>query len=147
MTTKKCYACSIEKPITNFSFKNKAKSVRCAECKTCHKQYNAQWYQKNKIIVSQRTKKTNKLYRERAYTIANKLKSVPCADCKQSFPPIAMDFDHLEQFTKDDCIAHMIYKGRNLDLILAEIKKCEVVCAVCHRIRTYNRLQLKKQGQ
>ncbi len=34
-----------------------------------------------------------------------------------------------------------------MKVIVAEIAKCEVVCANCHRIRTHARHQNKKQAQ
>jgi hypothetical protein len=65
-------------------------------------------------------------------------KNVPCADCGESYPFYVMDFDHLE-----DKVANInrIRWTKGLDKIKAEIAKCEVVCANCHRIRTYNRQQ------
>lgn len=33
----------------------------------------------------------------------------------------------------------MLMSDVTMDVILAEIAKCEVVCAVCHRIRTHTR--------
>jgi hypothetical protein len=64
----------------------------------------------------------------------NKIKDTPCADCGQSFPAVAMDFDHVGAKTRS--IANMVSGAYKLDLILEEIKKCEIICACCHRIRT-----------
>ncbi len=50
-----------------------------------------------------------------------------------------MDFDHLGAKTKS--VAMMVAQSYKLELILEEIKKCEVVCACCHRIRTERRKQ------
>src|SRR4029077_5814228 len=69
----------------------------------------------------------------------DKLKDLPCADCKQRFPAVAMDFDHIGSKTKP--IAMMVAQSYKLDLILEEIKRCEVVCACCHRVRTASRKQ------
>lgn len=48
-----------------------------------------------------------------------------------------MDFDHL--FAKEDNIATMVYTGVALEVVRAEIAKCELVCANCHRVRTHVR--------
>lgn len=64
------------------------------------------------------------------------LKSSPCRDCGGSFPPEAMDFDHVAD-NKVDGISQMWSWGR--DKVLAEIEKCELVCANCHRERTIQR--------
>lgn len=67
-------------------------------------------------------------------------KRKPCTDCGQRFPLCCMDFDHLDPTQK-----HPKARYRNLvmigkDLLEAEIAKCELVCANCHRIRTSKRL-------
>jgi hypothetical protein len=53
-----------------------------------------------------------------------------------------MDFDHVGDDKILD-ISHM--RRHNLDKLRAEIAKCEVVCACCHRIRTFTRLGLMDQ--
>lgn len=67
-------------------------------------------------------------------------KAMPCLDCRVSYPSVAMDFDHVvgEKLSE---IAKMWSWGRNK--VLAEIQKCELVCANCHRIRTQNRRNVK----
>lgn len=60
-----------------------------------------------------------------------------CTDCGES-NPIVLDFDHLKN--KKYNISRMVHDGFSWKAIKKEIEKCEVVCANCHRIRTYNRL-------
>jgi hypothetical protein len=60
-----------------------------------------------------------------------------CVDCGEN-NHIVLDFDHLRD--KKYNISRMIHDGFSWKAILKEIKKCEVVCANCHRIRTYVRL-------
>lgn len=64
-------------------------------------------------------------------------KSVPCCDCKRSFPTVCMDFDHNPEFKKEYNVSSL--RSRRRDIIAAEIEKCDVVCACCHRIRTAKR--------
>lgn len=61
-------------------------------------------------------------------------KSSPCADCKKSFPYYVMDLDHLPQYEKKFNLGR--YLSHGLKDVIEEIKKCEAVCANCHRIRT-----------
>jgi len=63
-------------------------------------------------------------------------KDKPCMDCGQKFPPYVMDFDHVNG-EKVQNIGEML--SYSIESILTEISKCEVVCANCHRIRTYER--------
>lgn len=64
-------------------------------------------------------------------------KSVPCVDCRRRFPTVCMDFDHRPGHVK---VFNISGAGdRNVDSLAAEMMKCDVVCANCHRIRTANR--------
>jgi hypothetical protein len=53
-----------------------------------------------------------------------------------------MDFDHREGTVKRGNLSHLVADGYlcgpSLD---AEVAKCDVVCANCHRERTYCRLK------
>ena len=71
----------------------------------------------------------------------NALKDVPCADCKQRFSPVCMDFDHVRGM-KVAAISQIL--AHRWDRVLAEIAKCEIVCANCHRIRTLERKRAKR---
>lgn len=63
-------------------------------------------------------------------------KNRPCVDCGVRYPSYIMDFDHVRG---EKLFALGNIGGKNLATILAEIGKCEVVCANCHRTRTYRR--------
>ena len=62
----------------------------------------------------------------------------PCKDCGGMFPPYVMDFDHVRG-TKFSDISTLMSKGVREDLLRREMNKCELVCANCHRIRSYKR--------
>lgn len=64
------------------------------------------------------------------------LKNSPCVDCGKIRPSVAMDFDHIKN-DKITGISSMWSWGH--ERVLAEIAKCELVCCICHRIRTQNR--------
>lgn len=65
------------------------------------------------------------------------LKDKPCADCGGVFPPECMDFDHRDRKTKRMSVGLMISQRSSKDAILEEVAKCDLVCANCHRIRTF----------
>jgi hypothetical protein len=65
------------------------------------------------------------------------IKDRPCADCGLRFPPICMDFDHRDPTTKLENVSILYGNGAAWERIRAEIDKCDVVCANCHRIRTW----------
>lgn len=59
-------------------------------------------------------------------------------DCGIKYPHYVMDFDHRDRKLKLASINRMInFHSYSKDKILEEIEKCDLVCANCHRIRTY----------
>lgn len=68
-----------------------------------------------------------------------------CEECGYNFHPAALDFDHIDPATKyrtrKGKIVHLsdMIKGNRyaLETVLAEIHKCRVLCANCHRVHTY----------
>jgi hypothetical protein len=60
-----------------------------------------------------------------------------CADCGYRTHPAALEFDHLEPGEKRFGIARMAWY--TWSDVVAEMAKCEIVCANCHAIRTANR--------
>ncbi len=61
-----------------------------------------------------------------------------CADCGFTGHPAALHFDHLPGYEKRQNLSQM-KRGYSRASVLAEIAKCEVVCANCHAIRTWTR--------
>ena len=75
--------------------------------------------------------------KQRAWLDGLKMRS--CMDCQQSFPPECMQFDHVrgkKLFTIGEKAMQNTPGNRR---VLAEIAKCDLVCANCHAIRTKRR--------
>lgn len=105
----------------------------------CRKHRQA-FYTRNKDRVLSET---------RALRQANKnlvvlAKSRPCADCGQSYPPCVMDLDHVRGTKITHLGSGRLYNSTRLTI--EEIAKCDVVCANCHRLRTYHRAQEKENA-
>lgn len=136
---KTCSKCKISKTLDLFAWKNKSKGQKQSYCLDCQKIASKAHYQANKESYIKRNNKNYpdyvKWYKE--------LKNNPCVDCGQVFHPAAMQWDHLPTFSKNDTISIMYRKGYGKNRILKEIEKCELVCANCHCIRTFNRLTNK----
>lgn len=69
--------------------------------------------------------------------IMRELKNKPCTDCGGLFHYSSMDFDHVDD-NKITGVAKLAGTGQ-IDKMLEEIAKCELVCASCHRYRTWLR--------
>ncbi len=61
-----------------------------------------------------------------------------CQDCGYNSHPAALDFDHPPGVEKLGTVSGFILKFK-LKEAIQELHKCEVVCANCHRIRTWKR--------
>lgn len=119
-------------------------SRTCRECvsKRLKKQYAADPEKfKSKSRERWRTKSGYYLrdrrdsVKERRDFIQKVKSETACKDCDKRFHPVAMDFDHRGDKTAG--VAYMAQHGYSLERIKAEIAKCDVVCANCHRIRTW----------
>lgn len=62
-----------------------------------------------------------------------------CADCGYNEYACVLDFDHRLGEEKLYTPAHMPKYKLSIERMMAEIAKCDVVCANCHRIRTMKR--------
>ena len=63
-----------------------------------------------------------------------------CADCRNHFPHYVLEFDHKPEFQKIDNV-YRVLRNYGEEAAWAEVDKCDVVCANCHKIRTYQREQ------
>lgn len=61
-----------------------------------------------------------------------------CLDCGEDYPYWMLDFDHVRG-TKRFSLGQSYQSGMNMQAVLEEVAKCEVVCANCHRNRTHMR--------
>ena len=103
--------------------------------------YMRQWRRDNRERANAIAKKSRQKNGRRIYQ-ANKdwyddLKSGPCTDCGQTFSPCAMEWDHRDPATKEFTIGQTRTLAK--DRVLAEIAKCDLVCANCHRMREHQR--------
>lgn len=59
-----------------------------------------------------------------------------CHDCGLSFPPFMYDFDHRNPEDKSFALG---FAGKTIafEKLVEESKKCDMVCANCHRMRTH----------
>ena len=63
-----------------------------------------------------------------------------CADCRNHYPHYVLEFDHKPEFNKIDNV-YRVLRAYGEAAAWKEVNKCDVVCANCHKIRTYQRDQ------
>ncbi len=147
---KKCSKCGLEKPLRKF-YKRKSGS-RAGEyyekCSECYKSRGRNYYHQNRNRQLTLAKKRRKKYIEERKELLTKIKNKPCFDCAKIYPPWVMDFDHRDGKTKIGSVSSLTFrKLLNFAKIKEEIEKCDLICANCHRDRTYKRLQKHKSAE
>lgn len=108
---------------------------RQSRCKDCLKA----WYAANRDqhiadvtrLKALRTKDNRR--RLSAHLLAH-----PCADCGEADLRV-LDFDHRDRSLKRGMISQMVYSTA-WSKIVAELARCDVRCASCHRRRTAQQL-------
>lgn len=131
-----CSRCAREKPFEDFYKHARRLDGRQPYCTDCHKIANRKNYEENVERVRARTKQSREELRDEVRSIKE---GSPCVDCGESYSFYKMQFDHIAD-NKDGNIATFVSSGQR-KRALAEIAKCELVCANCHAERTWLRQQ------
>lgn len=114
METKQCSICGLEKPLTDFAFRNKTKGTYRTNCRQCQSEIMKAHYDRNKEILD-KTKEGKS-----------------CAKCGYNRCVEALEYHHTDPNSKIDTVAHLATHS-NIEAALAEIEKCSILCANCHR--------------
>lgn len=155
--TKQCIRCHIEKDIELFKTKKKVRKRTGLVvyevqgiCKLCHNRlYHRQKYpgeltdpsgvlvgKKRVAKPSTATERLQKSQSRNKQYVKELLLQSKCLDCGINDWRL-LEFDHLPEHTKSKNISQMYHVS--LELLSAEIAKCEIVCCNCHRLRSFKR--------
>lgn len=134
MGEKRCCTCGEMKPLDDFNRLRRAKDGRQPRCRQCHKDWHAENKDRHNAMIHAR----NRVVRfELNLRILEYLSTHPCVDCGER-NPVVLEFDHLRDKVAN--VTSLVRWTGSWATIEAEIDKCEVVCANCHRKRTSQRL-------
>lgn len=135
METKVCNGCLERKSVNEFHFRSQSQNTRAPRCKACKKNQDANIWSAGTKKVTSLENMLERKRKSRDYVWSILVKS-ECADCGNA-DPLVMEFDHLGNKVYN--VSSMMQKGYAVSALAKEIAKCEVVCANCHRKRTYAR--------
>lgn len=76
-----------------------------------------------------------KVIRARKTVLIHSHKDVPCKRCGVRYPPYVMDLHHRNRADKVASVSKVVTWSD--ERLLAEIAKCDVLCANCHRYVEY----------
>ena len=89
------------------------------------------------LTPAERTAKAQRKRRESWLTMfIHGLKDGGCTDCWGIFPRPCMEFDHILPKAYNPSRDYGMRSPRS---VLGEVAKCHVVCANCHKLRTWQR--------
>lgn len=143
LSQKICCRCGERKDATDFNFKSRARGLRHTFCRDCQHIWNRKHYERNRATYIANAKRNTAVYQAEMFRrLVAYLRSHPCVDCTES-DPLVLEFDHIDRATKSDHVSRLIAYS-SWHRIDAEIAKCEVRCANCHRRRTAQQLGWRK---
>lgn len=105
------------------------------QCLACKAEYQKTHYRDNKgYYVWKGNASKQRLVDRNQRALLEYLASHPCVDCGE-LDPLVLEFDHREPADKVLNVNELA--GRvGLDRVFAEVAKCDVRCANCHRRKT-----------
>lgn len=104
-------------------------------CPPCRNEYLKNYNRENPEVRRSADRNTRGRIRQRII----EEKSKPCLDCGKSYPWYVMDFDHVRG-DKVIVLSEAAHKHLSISRLEDEMAKCDVVCANCHRERTFQRV-------
>ena len=135
---KVCTKCGAARPLDQFPPVRRGEPRLQSWCRACFAVANARNYRRDAQRHRARTRLNSQRRRadSRERSIAY-LSSHPCVDCGEQ-DVVVLDFDHVS--SKQSDVSTLIAMGASWERILAEIARCQVRCANCHRRRTAERM-------
>ena len=123
---KHCGRCGSLKPLEEFH--RSSRSGTQSWCKTCRQEYDRAYHSATRElrIAQKRAWKAKRIDWIRSLKAGR-----PCADCGGTFPPVAMQWDHRPGEQKFFDVSSAAPR-RAKRAVIAEIRKCDLVCANCH---------------
>ena len=130
-----CGACDVAQDESQFPVRDMRTGRVHTICRACRRGYCRAYYWRNSAEYNARRRERLKTVRARnRHFIQQHLLAHPCVDCGLR-DPLVMEFDHVRGRKRTD-VSTLVREAASLAVIQAEIDKCVVRCANCHRRRT-----------
>lgn len=126
-----CTLCKLELPVTAFGNHKNGRDGLRSRCKPCNRIEARESYRKNPEPYKRRAVSAGKTLGESMRVWLRGIKQdTQCVACGES-DICVLDFHHVISGEKDRAIGSCIRKG--IAFVEAELEKCVVLCANCHR--------------
>jgi len=135
--TKVCTKCGVEKDRSAFSLKRlKSGNITLQSvCKSCYSAYKKDHYRRNRDTYKQKLR-SRKIDLQNKFLHYMRDKSCSCGENRVA----ALQFNHKDPKTKFKNVSTLVTEEYGWGTIMAEIEKCEILCANCHAVKTAQQL-------
>lgn len=134
---KRCSCCNLEKQLSDFPVRKKTTGARYTKCRGCRHIIKARWRNSNRQLTRFYDSKRRD---QRRLLVTEYLLKHPCVDCGIK-DLLVLDFDHIKE--RGEKLFTIGYQKNRTTFskqeLFAEMSKCEVRCANCHRRKTVER--------
>lgn len=127
MEAKVCSGCRIEKPLSEFNKKGKGRLQ--SKCRECNKAYLRKHYREHKSYYAKKREKYRALFQKRWEEYKATLQCTVCGESHSA----CIEFHHEDPAKKEHNVSVMLRQLASWERIMAEVEKCTVLCANCHR--------------
>ena len=137
--TLRCSTCTLMRPWEDFypAKHSRGFEYRCKECEKIRDTKHRPNRRKPQGFIAKTHKHNSNTHSRKVRAHIQTLKeNSPCLDCGHSYPAEVMDYDHVRGVKLHNISS---LANHSLARVMAEIVKCDLVCANCHRIRHINR--------
>ena len=132
-----CSKCGTEKPLESFWAKVRGPGGKDTQCAECKRAYHKQIYDNSPNRRSDIRRNTRLWIKTKRKLVQRHKEFVGCQDCGGKYPYYVLDYDHRDGITKKDTVSRMAGGSAGMYALKVEIRKCDVLCANCHRERTH----------
>ena len=133
-----CRACMDAQSAQSLARRHGLSEEEKAEFRAANAAAHKRWRERD----PEAAKATKHRYIAKSRAAVHEAKKQPCVDCGIGYPYYVMEFDHLDAKTKHFNVGAGVTCA-SYERLIAEIAKCEVVCANCHAERTHQRKQAR----
>lgn len=153
--TKCCSSCKTVKPVVEMCMRDGKPSTRCKACSSeYHQKYNKEVrFANTSDYAAEKARAIEKYHRlvypmrlERKITLI-RLLGGSCNKCGYARSAAALDFHHRNPNEKKYTVSRLLYHAKDFDKALEEVKKCDLLCANCHRETTYEHQPIMPQQE
>lgn len=132
MKTKICSHCKKRFPLERYNRNQSTKDGLQRRCRKCDNKICKQTYWRDAQRYRNKTKQRGEEIRAWFVWLKQQKQCQECGDKRW----YVLEFHHSDD-NKEACVSTLVARGHSKKKILAEIGKCVVLCANCHREKHY----------